>query len=235
MNTKLIDELIETNKMYQLVTERLEVKNPDSEDVFARFSLESELMQQIVALYDSDENFQFQKLQKFSIAQVLEYLQASHRYYLTKKLPEIEQSMQHVFNKYSESHQLLTSLTVFFNDYKNKLIAHIKMEEKEFFPYIKKLISANKGDIDQVEVDFLLANTSIEDFNDEHDPIEDELKTVSNIIYQNSESKTAPMPYRVFLNQVELFELELRKHAIIEDFVLVPMAKELEKKLRNAS
>jgi len=39
------------------------------------------------------------------------------------------------------------------------------------------------------------------------------------------------LPYKIFLNQVELFELELRKHAIIEDHVLVPMALELEQQL----
>jgi regulator of cell morphogenesis and NO signaling len=130
-------------------------------------------------------------------------------------------------------HQLLTSLTIFFNDYKNKLIEHIRMEEKTFFPYVKGLIAASKNELTNDEVVTMLENGSIEYFEDNHDPIEDDLKNVSSIIHSFATNDETPLPYKVFLNQVELFEMELRKHAIIEDHVLMPMARELERKLRE--
>jgi regulator of cell morphogenesis and NO signaling len=74
---------------------------------------------------------------------------------------------------------------------------------------------------------------SIEKFVASHSPIEDELKEVSRIIKQYSEGEAVPLPYKIFLNQVELFEIELRKHAIIEDHVLVPMVIELENRLNE--
>jgi len=234
MDSKTLEELVESNKMYQMVTERLEVVDKDTSDLFAKFDIESELMELILDLYRSDEqDFPYQKLHKFSLDQVLAYLQASHKLYLTKKLPEIEQTMAHIFVKYAQTHQLLTSLTVFFNEYKNRLVAHIRMEEKEFFPFIKKLIAAAKGQLSVNEVKELLSNKSIASFDENHDPIEDDLKQVSKLIHSYSSDEDTPLPYRVFLNQVELFELELRKHAIIEDHVLVPMAKEIEKKFRE--
>jgi len=228
MNTKTYNDLITSSKMYQLVTERLDLKSTNNSDNFEKFEMDAELMELILDLYNSDDEFPYQNMRKFSIEQVLNYLQASHRLYLTKKLPEIEQSMLHIFSKYGQSHQLLASLAVFFNDYKNKLVAHIKMEEKEFFPYVKKVIAASKGELNKEDV---LTGSPIEDFDDHHGPIEDDLKEVYHIISQFSDDKTTPLPYRVFLNQVELFELELRKHAIIEDHVLVPMLKELEASL----
>lgn len=233
MDARTLEDLVETNKMYQLVTERLEVVDPSAQDIYARFNMESELMELILELYHNDEeNFQFQKLNKFSIDQVLSYLQASHKFYLSKKLPEIEQTMMHIFNKYGRTHQILASLTSFFNDYKNRLVEHIRMEEKAFFPYIKTLISASKGEMSSEDIQILLANCSIASFDDNHDPIEDDLKMVSSIIHSYSANEETPLPYRVFMNQVELFEMELRKHAIIEDHVLVPMAREIEAKLR---
>lgn len=235
MDAKTLEGLVESNKMYQLVTERLDVVDPAAQDVYARFNMESELMELILELYNHDEeNFQYQQLHKFSVDQVLAYLQASHKFYLSKKLPEIEQTMSHIFNKYGSTHQLLTSLTAFFNEYKNRLVEHIRMEEKTFFPFIKNLIAASKGEMGAVDVKTLLESDSVDNFNDNHDPIEDDLKTVSSIIHSYSTDEETPLPYRVFLNQVELFEMELRKHAIIEDHVLVPMAKELENKLRAA-
>jgi regulator of cell morphogenesis and NO signaling len=174
-------------------------------------------------------------MQRFSVEQILDYLQTTHQYYLSKKLPEIEQSLLHIFSKYGQSHQLLASLAIFFNIYKNKLVDHILMEEKQLFPYIRRMIIASKVKAvcaESLEIDM---EFSIEKFISSHSPIEDELKEVSEIIKKYSDNKTTPLPYKVFLNQVELFELELRKHAIIEDHVLVPMVIELEKQTKHFS
>ncbi len=234
MDAKTYEELISGNQIYQLVTERLATYSADLENL-KYGEMNNELLNLILDLYSDDQDFPYGNLRKFSITEILAYLQASHKYYLTKKLPEIEQSLLHIFSKYGQTHQLLAALALFFNNYKAKLIEHIKSEEKDFFPYIKKLLKAEKGELHDAGLKELLANTSIEDFNDTHDPIEDGLKEVSTIIQEYSESKEVPLPYRIFLNQVELFELELRKHAIIEDHVLVPMVTELEQRLKSAA
>ena len=227
MKPNSLDELISGSLLHQSVTERLDTAEASP------VALDSELLELIFDLYDDDRDFPYQKIRKFSIGEILTYLQATHRYYLTKKLPEIEQSLLHIFSRYGKTHELLAELCFFFNDYKNDLIEHVKMEEREFFPYIKRLVKAAQGELAEEEIAQLLATASIAQFTDHHDSIEDELKEVSAIIKRYSEYETTPLPYRVFLNQVELFELELRKHAIIEDHVLVPMAEELEKKLRG--
>ena len=48
MDAKTLESLVETNKMYQLVTERLEVIDPAAQDIYARFNMESELMEVIL-------------------------------------------------------------------------------------------------------------------------------------------------------------------------------------------
>jgi len=226
MKSNSLDELISGSLLHQSVTERLDTAEASAA------TLDSELLELIFDLYDDDRDFPYQKIRKFSIGEILTYLQATHRYYLTKKLPEIEQSLLHIFSRYGKTHELLAELCLFFNDYKNDLIEHVKMEEREFFPYIKRLVKATEGNLSPEEVTKLLASASIAQFTDHHDSIEDELKEVSTIVKRYSEYENMPLPYRIFLNQVELFELELRKHGIIEDHVLVPMAEELEKKLR---
>ena len=228
MKRNAYDELINGSLLHQSVTERLDA-TADNNPV----GIDHELLELILDLYDDDRDFPYQKIRKFSINEILTYLQATHRYYLTKKLPEIEQSLLHIFSRYGKTHELLAELCFFFNDYKNDLIEHVKMEEREFFPYIKRLMKATQGELSEAEITDLLSKASIAQFTDHHDSIEDELKEVSQIIKRYSEFEATPLPYRIFLNQVELFELELRKHAIIEDHVLVPMALELEEALRN--
>lgn len=228
-----VNDLIDNAKMLQLITERLDT-TPKTKKI-NQLEMNHELIELILDLYNDDENFPFEKMQKFSVEDILNYLQVTHQYYLSKKLPEIEQSLLHIFSKYGQSHQLLASLAIFFNDYKNKLVEHIRMEEKQLFPYIRRIIVAAKVKpvcAESLEID---EDFSIEKFIASHSPIEDELKEVSEIIKKYSENTTTPLPYKVFLNQVELFELELRKHAIIEDHVLVPMVVELEKKVKHFS
>jgi regulator of cell morphogenesis and NO signaling len=231
------NEFSDAEKMYQLVIERFEGVSASQEMAPAAFpqtiDMNPELIELILDLYANAEGFPFEKMQQFSIEEILRYLQATHRYYLSKKLPEIEQSMLHIFSKYSESHQLLAGLAYFFNDYKAKLIEHIRFEEKELFPYIQALIKMSKEPPTLQKTVHLASNPdfSIHNFIEAHSCIEDELEEVSALIRRYSGNQALPLPYRIFLNQVEIFELELRKHAIIEDHVLVPMALELEKKM----
>lgn len=227
MENSAYRELILGNMLQQSVTERLE-----KVEGAPKIPLDDDLIELILDLYNREDDSLYQQIRRFSIEDILTYLQATHRYYLTKKLPEIEQSLLHIFSKYSKTHELLAQLCVFFNDYKKDLIAHIKMEEREFFPYVKKLLKAHAGELTEAEIIELLRQGSITQFTHNHDSIEDELQEVSRLIKSYSEYETPPLPYRVFLNQVELFELELRKHAIIEDHILVPMATEMEQQLR---
>ncbi|MCD8539659.1 MAG: hypothetical protein LRY55_07740 [Leadbetterella sp.] len=141
--------------------------------------------------------------------------------------------MAHIQRKYYDTPQILDALVLFFNQYKTSFLDHIRMEERDFFPYLKKLHHASAGHLSGEEIQELLDNTSISQFIDDHDAVEDELKNVSTIIHAYSEEELIPLPFKVFLNQVELFEMDLRKHAIIEDHVLVPMAQKIEKELRE--
>lgn len=190
-----------------------------------------DLIRVLTAVYD--EELGSEELRRFSLPQLVMYLQSTHRYYLQKKLPEIEQSLWHIFYKcqQAEAHQVLSSLVLFFNRYKEELIAHIQLEEKGFFPYIWRLNQAHSEGWGGDQLHQVLSESPLQKFNDEHHSIEDELSTVKSILFDYAQGDDLPLSFRVFLNQVEFFELELRKHALIEDHVLVPLVKEIEKEV----
>lgn len=165
------------------------------------------------------------QMETLSVTQLVDFLKTSHEHYLTKVLPEIEQSLLHIIGKFSESHQLLTGLAYYFNNYKNKLVNHIKREEQEFFPFVVSLASEGI----QSEKNF----TTLANFEENHDSVEDELTEVARVLFDLADGANAPLPFKVFLNQVSIFELELRKHAFIEDEVLLPKLIALEKELNS--
>lgn len=193
--------------------------------------LDPDLIQVLTAVYD--EEMGSEELRRFSLPQLVTYLQSTHRYYLQKKLPEIEQSLWHIMHasQQVDTHQVLSSLVLFFNRYKEELIEHIQMEEKGLFPYIWTLHQAQTEGWTGQALQNLLLDSPLKKFNENHDSIEDELVTVKDILFAYTRGNDLPLSFRIFLNQVQLFELELQKHAVLEDHVLVPLVKEIEKEL----
>ncbi|MFN4086411.1 MAG: hemerythrin [Spirosomataceae bacterium] len=194
--------------------------------------LDPELIRVLTAVYD--EELGTEELRRFSLPQLVMYLQSTHRYYLQKKLPEIEQSLWHIMNtcQQAEAYQVLSSLVLFFNRYKEELIDHIQLEEKGLFPYIWQLHQAYSEEWEGVALKKVLDESPLKKFNEDHHSIEDELVTVKNILFDYAKGSDLPLSFRVFLNQVQYFELELQKHALIEDHVLVPLVRDIELELK---
>lgn len=182
---------------------------------------------------DFDSDLLIHQMESLSVNQLIDYLRASHVYYLSKIVPEIEQSLTHVISKHGQSHRVLAGLAIYFNTYKKKLVKHIQMEEIHFFPFIERLVLADNGQLGSEEISRLLASGSIDYFEENHEAIEDELQMVYSMIQEIAMAQELVMPFDIFLNQVSRFEYELRKHAIIEDMVLLKKATSLEQKLRN--
>lgn len=162
-----------------------------------------------------------EKFAQFATEDIIDYLIFNHHYYMTKKLPELQQSIVHVFGQEDVSN-LLRTLALFFGKYQKDLISHIKMEENVFFPMVKSLLTNSKEQLSKTE-----KWTAFVEFIGNHDPIEDELQKVNLIIKEAVKDLKVPFSYSVFMNQIDLFELDLKRHGIIEDEVLLPRVEAL--------
>lgn len=144
--------------------------------------------------------------------ELMKYLESNHTLYLNSKLPELEQSMHHVFGA-EELSPVLRDLVLFFNAYKKKLVQHIEMEENVFFPLVKRLLQ-NKHSKQDWE--------SFLEFTENHDDVEEDLAKVVELIQAYSKENSLPLSYRIFLRQIENFNVSLNKHAFLEDEILLP-------------
>lgn len=193
-----------------------------------------EFIVEIVKSFDSDNDPDRKALKRFPIQVILNYLKGTHRYYLNKRLPEIELSLHEIIRKYHQDNQVLFTLGNLFIAYKQKLTAHIEGEEKQLFPYIEFVISQLKTEqIDILQTKEYLSSFTIDFFEATHSNIEEDIARTRETIMKFSPEKTYEMSYRIFLNQLELFEKDLNRHSIIEDFILVPKARTLEQLLRR--
>jgi regulator of cell morphogenesis and NO signaling len=187
----------------------------------------------VLQALEVDQKLSDQFIHSLSLTDLIQHLKWSHRYYLNTKLPEIEQSIYACYSQQEEADQLLLLLCSFFIEYKKKLIEHIRIEERFLFPYIEQVLlhpsGPEKADL-TVPVGY-----SLTQFEATHTDLEKDLANVCIRIQAKLPEGDLPLPFRIFITQLELFERDLAVHAYLEDDILLPKAKEMEATLKQRS
>jgi len=185
---------------------------------------------EIVNSYHHINYFPRKHLQGFSLELIVDYLRKSHEYYLKLKIPEIAQLLIDLTRipdpAAGTSFQLINR---FFNEYRTELEVHIQREEDKVYPYVFMVEKAYLDKAAHKDIINLIRQYSIDDYEKEHDNVEDKLLDLKNILI-----KYLPVPVDPRLSQSVLFELfrleaDLRDHARIEEKILVPKVRFMEK------
>ncbi|CAN5589898.1 hypothetical protein BH11BAC1_BH11BAC1_17290 [soil metagenome] len=197
-------------------------------------NIDLEFIYTLLRTFEDEKTFSQNEYKKFPVEVIIDYIRRTHRYYLAKKLCEIEQSISILLKDYSGSHPLLHILNNFFFDYKNGLAAHIHAEETYLLPYIHSLLLFEQGKLSIPEYFVTTKNYSVQAFIEAHHDTEQDLSNVRSAILEYHPPKTNQTPYRILITQLKEFEKDLSVHALIEDRVLIPRTLELEKECNEA-
>lgn len=228
-------DIISGNRLLESVVERFGFEknyyNEELESVCIKTGNDPEFVFQVVKAFSENLPFPVKELSAFPIAQIIDYLKRTHQYYLDKKIPEIEQSFTFLCKDYSFSHPQLLVLASMFMNYKRDLVEHIEVEEYVLFPYINELQKVKDGK--KKYQAYGLDKYSISNFHDEHHHEEEVLTKIRTTIERRFRRTIPPLPFRIFLNQIECLETDLLRHAKIEDQVLLPLALKLEHEVKN--
>ena len=78
-----------------------------------RTNIDQQFIYALLNTFEDQRTFSEQEYQEFSLEIIIDYIRKTHRYYLTKKLCEIEQSIEILLKDYSGDHPLLHILNNF--------------------------------------------------------------------------------------------------------------------------
>lgn len=203
------------------------------EEVCAEKKVDVNFFLEILNAFVDKEYFPKKHLQTFSVVLITDYLQKTHQYYHQVKVPEIESLINEMVDTCYTQKENLVLLKKFFNDYKQELLNHTEREEEVVYPYTLSVEKAfNSNQIDSSIVD-LLNTYSIDIFKTEHDDIEEKLYDLKNIII-----KYLPQPKDIrlcnkLIQELFILEQDINDHSIIEDKVLVPKIRAMEKIIKD--
>lgn len=197
-------------------------KNLDTEKII-------EGLLKISKITNTEINFDEWELNK-----LIDYIIETHHAYVSKSLPVVTEHLRKVNNAHVENHPELTEIENTFLDVKNELEAHMFKEERMLFPYIKNLVNAKKGLSDFDYPPFGSVENPIRVMEREHESAGNALYRIRDLTNNYSIPEDACTTYKILLEELKEFENDLHIHVHLENNLLHPKAKILEKELINS-
>lgn len=163
----------------------------------------------------------FDDFSRISIPTLMHYLHASHEYYLGFQLPFIRKELVDALDENDNLARLILKL---YDEYADEINKHMKYEEKFLFPYVESLQNGTP-----------IKDYDIETFSKHHGQTDQKLRELKNIIikylpsdglHNNQLSAT--------LCDIYSNEEWLAKHSEVEEKIMVPAIRELERKSKQS-
>ncbi len=154
-------------------------------------------------------------IERLSLGTLLQYIRASHTYYLGFELPHIRASL---IDALDESDNLAKLILRLYDNFAQSIRGHMLYEEKSVFPFVETLLDGN-----------VPSNTIVETFSKHHNQTDLRLKELKNIIIRYmpadglSNHKLMSVLYDIFKT-----ERWLHQHTSVEDDIFIPAVKKKE-------
>ena len=158
---------------------------------------------------------------RLSVPTLLQYLKASHDYFLGFQLPFIRKELVDALDENDNLARLILKLC---DEYSRSVTLHMKYEEKTVFPYVESLLAGKP-----------MANYAIDMYSKHHGQESSKLRELKSIIIKYfpgdclRNNQLSATLYDIYNN-----EEWLALHAEVEDNIFIPAIKYLEDKSRQS-
>lgn len=201
---------------------KLGFKDKSVEEICLEKEINPDFFLAIINTFNNKDYFPEANLSSFSPLLIVDYLQKTHRYYIDYFLPKIELLLANLISSCTDKCPELEMINSFYKKYKNELMLHINDEEKNVFPYIIELVKNHN---------FSNKDYAIQTFEKDHMNVEEKLNDLKNLIIKYIAPTYNENVCNEFLITLFRFEQDINDHARIEDNILVPQVKKIEKEL----
>lgn len=189
------------------------------QEICDRYQLNVDFVLVIFNVYTFDDYIPDETVFAYAdLSGLVPYLSASHQYYLNERLPHIERHLAKVAAHAGDRYGRI--LHQFIADYKCEVSAHFDIEEREIFP-ILRMVEENGG--------VMQSAGKASHFADSHSELVDRLLDLTQIVYKYvpGDSMTEELNELVF--GIVQLSSDLKKHALLEERLLLPYLKRLQK------
>ena len=154
---------------------------------------------------------------------LLKYLEESHSYYTNERLPHIEAHLHHIADRIGQRYGEI--LKKFYADFRREITEHFREEEQYDFPKLRSLQDGTR----KAEGGKRKAESGK---NKSHNGLVDKLNDLTQIVYKYLPGNVLPEETMEVVFDILQLSADIQKHALIEDKILIPYMKWLERRLK---
>ena len=197
------------------------VRNKTVEQICNENQINQQVFISIANLYNGFNIADTKNMGRQDIVSIILFLKNSHRYYLDEKIPEIRDCINGVYARNNVPEIRLVGK--FFDEYSQEVKEHLAYEDVVAFPYFSFLAH------DKENVDLDDAKFSAEEYKQHHTDIETKLGELKSLLLKHIPLKQDGSLRRKLLTNLFELEIDLAIHSVIEESILIPLIKKIEK------
>ncbi len=163
---------------------------------------------------------------------MVDYIEKKHHRYVEERSGQLKQFLEKICEVHGKSHPELFKIKDLFLESASDLAVHMKKEELILFPFIRKLVAAEKDTTLFSQPQFGSVQNPIEMMKHEHDTEGDRFRQIAEISNNYQTPLDACNTYKVTFSLLKEFEEDLHLHIHLENNILFPKSIELEKSIR---
>ena len=171
-----------------------------------------------VVLRSTDPLANFQHL---SLATLTDYIIESHHAYVRKNIPLILGYLLKIATKHGDRFPYMKKVFLLFIEVRTELQTHMQKEEEIVFPLIRSLErhdeSAKAPDLDE----------SVALLENEHEAAGTLMQKIRDLTGNYEAPEGACTTFKLALNALKAFEVDLHTHVHLENNILFPKAKKM--------
>lgn len=188
------------------------------ENLCKKYQINTDCFLFLANLQSNKSSFNYlEAFNKLPLNSIIEFLQQSHNYFLDKRLPHLRNTLRNLTKELSP--EIQTLILQFFDHYSNEVKDHMEYENNTVFPYIHSLMGFSSND-----------NYCIANFQEHHTDIEGKMADLSRIFTKYIQGGDYMEKTRVLID-IHMLQEELDSHTFIEEQLLIPRIKFMEKNI----
>ena len=164
---------------------------------------------------------------------LVDYIVNNHHSYVITATHTIEHHLDKVVEAHGEKSPEIVAINSLFSELKEELLSHMQKEERMLFPYIKKMIVAQKNSLELTYPPFGTVENPVKVMESEHDKAGNIMKLINKMSGSYTPPETACATFRVLYKELKEFEDDLHVHIHLENNILFPKALQLENEIQK--
>jgi len=185
-----------------------------------KHKLDPDFFLTMINTFLNEDYFPEKKLRGFHLSLIIDYLRKTNHYYQRHQLPNIERHLRSLISMSDPDNNSLTLIGKIFDSSKEKLVARIKHDEKEWFPYCHSLSK------DLADEPVIFPKTETEETED---PIEALLIDLKHIMVKHLTGEYDENLCYAVIYSVSILSKDIKQHNRIRFRILQPIVTEMEK------